>query len=83
MPKPTKEEMDKIFTYKTLPDKGEDNPLENIQHTLTDDVILDYLNRIVKNANRLTSIEYKEISPSDKGGEIQIIFKMVKEYPDG
>ncbi len=75
--------MNKIYTYNHLPKKGENNPLENVQYTLTDDVILDYLNRIVKDANRLTAIEYKEISESDKLGEIEITFKIVKEYPDG
>jgi len=74
--------MDKIFTYDNLPDKEDrDDSLKYIQFTLTDDVILDYLNRITKDSNKLVSITYKEVSVRDKIGEIQITFTLVKEYP--
>lgn len=72
--------IDKIYTYSSLP-KEDDNDFNNIQYALDDDVILNYLNRIVKNANRLESIEYKETSMSTQPGKIEIVFKLVKEYP--
>jgi len=69
----------KIYTYDHLPKKDE-HDLDNVQYTLTDEVILEYLNKIVKNANRLTDIEYKENSITEQLGEIEITFKIVKEY---
>ena len=72
--------MKKHYTYEDLPKKG--GGLNNIQYQCTDEIILEYLNKIAKNSNRMISIDYEEISKSDAIGEIHITFKMVKEYPD-
>ncbi len=72
--------MKRHYTYDNLPKKG--GGLENTQYQLTDEVILSYLNSIVKNCNRMISIDYQEISEMDAIGEIHITFKMVKGYPN-
>lgn len=72
--------MNKIYIYDHLQKKSEDS-LNNVQYTLTDEVILSYLNSIVTNANKLTSIVYTKVSEPKKMGEIHITFKLLKEYP--
>ncbi len=67
--------MDKFYTYEDLPVK---NIALEIQHHLTDDIILEYLNKIVKNSNLLLSIEYHEEAKSDEPTGVSITFKLLK-----
>ena len=68
--------MEKHYTYADLPAKG--HPPE-IQHTLTDEIILEYLNKITKNSNLLVSIDYKEQTKSNEPIAVSVTFNMLKK----
>ena len=69
--------MEKFYTYEDLPDKGK---MPGIQYVLTDEIILEYLNNIIKNSNLLESIEYKEMAKSDnEGATVSVTFNLLKK----
>lgn len=68
--------MDKFYTYDDLPVKK--IPPE-IQHSLTDDIILEHLNNIIKNSNLLVSIDYKEVAKSDEPTAVSVTFNILKK----
>ena len=67
--------MNKFFSYEDLPVK---NIVPEIQHQLTDEIILEYLNKISKNSNLLISIEYHEEAKTDEPIVVTITFKLLK-----
>ncbi len=71
--------MKKHYTYEDLPKKGENLP--ELQYNLNDEIILSYLNKIVKNGLLLESIDYEEKASSDEPTRVHITFTLLKEYP--
>ena len=71
--------IEKIFTYEDLPKKG---VLPALYHKLSDTIILEHLNRIVKDANFLSAIHYTETINSDNLPEVTITFKMLLSKDD-
>ena len=68
--------MEKFYTYEDLPVKDK---IPEIQHRLTDDIILEHLNNILKNSNLLISIDYKEVAKSDEPTAVSVTFNMLKK----
>lgn len=57
----------------------ENGKMPEIQHHLTDKIILDHLNNILKYSNLLVSIDYKELTKSDEPTAVSVTFNLLKK----
>ena len=66
--------IEKHYTYADLPEKGHQ---PEIQYVLTDEIILEFLNRIVKDSNLLVSVDLKEEHTADELPTCSITFNLL------